>query len=257
MNKLVWLARLAPVILAVLLMVGFIGVSWGAQRPTVTISVILDPSSGDIEALRPWSTSVLSAASGIFDAQVGVELRTAYVDVNHVSDTTQAVQLLYDVQRARSLNAMLYDTCMTLFFTGRNLNIGTVRYAGQASTGSLCRQHAVAVVNISYSFADVEVTAHEIAHVFGAPHDGEQECSDEPPRGFIMQSAGGYAERFSPCSVRVMTSAIAATPRLQSVASDPPPPIQNLQPHGAGSVDDALLGFLLGVAFLLYVQRRR
>nr|AIJ02113.2 metalloserrulase 5 [Tityus serrulatus] len=85
-----------------------------------------------------------------------------------------------------------------------NTNIGGV--ANYASVCHPCYKVGVGVY-YSYSYARVEVLAHEAAHLIGIPHDGEGEyygmlgaknCSVK--YGYFMGNAGKNHTKFSECS---------------------------------------------------------
>ena len=101
--------------------------------------------------------------------------------------------------------------------TGRNLDGDSV---GIAYSGTLCRTRYSASLAQAHNSATVDglITAHEIAHVFGAPHDGEGQCAAIPQDQFIMSAVlNSQATEFSQCSLDQMAPLIAEAPCLEAV----------------------------------------
>lgn len=194
-------------------------------------------------------------AVGVIGRQLPLDI-TVYVEsVAHVADDTNPSALVNAVSWYASNQTYSKRVGVTVFLTKRVLGVGSQRFRGFTYLGSAYSGGAVVIQMIGDGY-DYEVIAHEIAHTLNAPHDGEGACKDEPnPFGFIMQAYMSGSEVFSECSLREIKSFLTARSDVFYPAP-PPPPVQNLG-RAAGSFDDALLGFLLGVAFFAYAQRRR
>jgi len=89
--------------------------------------------------------------------------------------------------------------------TGRDLDGSTV---GIAYIGSLCQARFSVSVSQGVATLASLVTAHEIGHNFGAPHDGEAAEPNEPvnpcastPRTFLMSPQLNGNDQFSQCSL--------------------------------------------------------
>jgi hypothetical protein len=149
----------------------------------------------------------LNSVDGIFSAQVGVELQVASVDLGGdltagLSATTVPGTLLEELARVRQGSADLSATGLTHLFTGRNLDGQTT---GIAYQHALCSRRFGASLTMAHNSAalDALITAHEIGHVFGAPHDGTQQCASTPQDQYIMTPTftDTSVTSFSQCSL--------------------------------------------------------
>jgi hypothetical protein len=148
------------------------------------------------------------------------------------------------------------DTGLTHLFTGRQLDGNS---AGIAYTDALCSQRFGASLTMAHSSAtlDALVTAHEIGHVFGAPHDGAGQCASTPQGQFIMTpTLTTSVTNFSQCSLDQISavidsySCLVALPPPGPEPPAPPPPAPPTEGGGSGgggggSLDPALLLLLL------------
>ena len=146
-------------------------------------------------------------------------------------------------------------TGLTHLFTGRQLDGDT---AGVAYTLALCSQRFGASLTMAHSSAalDTLITAHEIGHVFGAPHDGTDECASTPQNQYIMTPMlTTSVTSFSQCSLDQINavidscSCVVALPPPGPAPPPPPapPPGDDGGGGGGGSLDPSLLLFLLAL----------
>ena len=107
-------------------------------------------------------------------------------------------QYRVDAQQAQGL---------THLYTGHDLESNTV---GIAYTKALCNPRFGAGLTqaSNNAYFDSLVAAHEIGHNFGAPHDGEGDCSAQTG-SFIMASTLNGSDTFSPCSLELMQAHMA------------------------------------------------
>ncbi|MGB7213651.1 MAG: hypothetical protein WBE98_01160 [Gammaproteobacteria bacterium] len=61
------------------------------------------------------------------------------------------------------------------------------------------------------------ITAHEIAHVLGAPHDGEGDCVGTPAT-YLMAPILNYSHEFSQCSIQQMSNALGRAACLKALS---------------------------------------
>jgi hypothetical protein len=204
----------------------------------------------------------LNNVDGIFTSQVGVELRVESVTIDGnilagLSSTTDANDLLDDLGRLRQQTPSLAATGLTHLFTGRQLDGDT---AGVAYTLALCSQRYSASLAMAHSSVtlDTLITAHEIGHVFGAPHDGTDQCASTPQNQYIMTPMlSTSVTSFSQCSLdqinKVIDSyaCVKALPPVDPVTPTPPtpPPADDGGggSGGGGTLDPTLLLILLAL----------
>jgi len=178
---------------------------------------------GSDDAARDAMLTRVNIVDGIFSDQAGVAIEVASVDLSAqlgaaLDVSTDPPILLDSLGRLREQTSSLNSRGLTHLFTGRNLDGDSV---GIAYSGTLCRTRYSASLAQAHNSATVDglITAHEIAHVFGAPHDGEGECAATPQNQFIMSPVlNSQATTFSQCSLEQMAPMIAEAPCLEPVS---------------------------------------
>jgi hypothetical protein len=187
-----------------------------------------------------------------------------------LSDTTSSSALLESLAQLRQNAAALSGTGLTHLFTGRRLDGDT---AGIAYTDALCSRRFAASLTMANSSAVIDslITAHEIGHVFGAPHDGAERCASTPQNQFIMTpTLNTSISSFSQCSLDEINAVLASyscVVDLPAPAPTPPTPTPPAPPPGdggggggdgggGGSVDPTLLLFLLALRAVRSKWRR-
>jgi uncharacterized repeat protein (TIGR01451 family) len=171
---------------------------------------------------EPAVLARMNIVDGIFTSQVGVHLAVRSV-TTFPADTdpftgTDPSTVLGQLATYRRDTPAQQATGLTHLMTGRNLDGDTV---GIAYLGGLCTTRNSA----SLSEANTGVTtsaliaAHEIGHVFGAPHDNETGSACETTAAtFLMAPRLNSSSTFSTCSLAQMSPNVATRSCLSTVA---------------------------------------
>jgi hypothetical protein len=215
----------------------------------------------------------LNNVDGIFSSQVGVELQIDSVNLGGevaagLPATTDPGALLEGLGRLRQQTPALSATGLTHLVTGRRLDGDS---AGIAYTLSLCSSRYAASLTTAHNDAalDTMIIAHEIGHVFGAPHDGAQQCAATPQGQYIMTpTLNSSITSFSQCSLDQINAVIesyacvvpvpAPAPTPEPAPPAPPaPPAGDGGGGGGGWLDPALLLVLLALGAARSSPRKR
>jgi len=236
----------------------------GVAAEGVEISILADAAylarySSETQA-RDAILTRLNNVDGIFSSQVAVTLQVESLEIAGgitagLSATTDSNALLEELGLLRRETPALVATGLTHLFTGRNLDGDT---AGVAYTLALCSpRYAASLTQAHNSTAlDTLITAHEIGHVFGAPHDGSKQCASTPQNQYIMTPMlSTSVTEFSQCSLDEIDKVLDSYSCVKSVApAEPAPPVPPAPPPanddgggGGGSLDALLLLLLLAL----------
>jgi hypothetical protein len=255
----------------------------GEATEGVRISILGDPDylgrySSEAEA-RDAILTRMNSVDGIFSSQVGVELQVESVNLARdasagLSASTDPGTLLEELAHVRQGNSALSATGLTHLFTGRRLNGQTT---GIAYRHALCSRRFGASLAMAHSSAalDALITAHEIGHVFGAPHDGTERCASTPQGQYIMTPTfnGTSITSFSQCSldqIDAVLDSYACVVDLPPTDPEPPPTPPPSPPPGdggtggggdsgggGGSLDPSLLLLLVALGAARLPRTRR
>ncbi|HEY6644611.1 M12 family metallo-peptidase [Povalibacter sp.] len=159
--------------------------------------------------------SRINIVDGIYTSQLQLEIQIPTFNINdsvasQLSSTTTPGTLVDELGLLRQRTPVLRARGLTHLFTGRDLDGQTV---GIAYNASLCgSRYGVGLTQTSRAVTiDALVTAHEIGHNFGAPHDGEKECAATPQGQHLMSpSVSTNATTFSDCSLEQIRPRIQA-----------------------------------------------
>lgn len=217
------------------------------------------------EDLEAYLLAQLNIIDGVFRNQVGLEVAAHSITLftrpeqDPFSQTNDASQLLDELSAWRIGNPWQRQTALTHLFTGRDLERRTV---GLAYLDTLCNRRYSASLSESRSAASFAalIAAHEIAHVLGAPHDGDREgaCADVTGN-FLMAPRINGSQQLSACSIAQILPRIEAASclvRLAPASGNPPSaPVDSGGGGGGGALAVTAL-VLLGLWVLCRVCRR-
>ena len=150
----------------------------------------------------------MNNVDGIYSEQLGVQITVQTVetfsDSNDPFTTSVPGYLLDQLGVYRASTPAQNSQGLTHMFTGRNLDSSTV---GIAYRDRLCSARFGAGLSEGRRGATTDslIAAHEIGHVFGAPHDGESGSACASVSGsFIMAPSQNGSNQFSSCSLDIM-----------------------------------------------------
>ena len=196
----------------------------GALADYAFFDRIGDESAATIEAM-------FETVDGIYTDQLGVSIELSEIIVSTTdvgepfSDDRNASKLLGQLSEWRAQNQSRY--ALTHLITNRRIqnddgeNIAGISYLGSPARAGVCGPRTGASISewISRPMTAL-VIAHEIAHNFGAPHDGEipepgdtpNPCATEPQNVYLMSPmiSNTSINTFSQCSIEQMSRVLAA-----------------------------------------------
>lgn len=219
----------------------------------------------DGENVEPNLLARLNLIDGLFANQLGVHITASSTTLfrryseEPFSRTTDADRLLGELANWRGGDSGQRATGLTHLFTGRNLDGRTV---GMAFIDALCSRRystSLSQATASTTFAAL-IAAHEIGHVFGAPHDGETgtACATTPT-DFLMAPRINGSQQFSQCSLEQIAPTLGAASCLVPIQSgggtfDPEEPSRG---GGGGSLGLVLPGVLAALALRRHWRRHQ
>lgn len=164
----------------------------------------------------------LNNVDGIYSSQLGLQINVPSIDFgDSLSTATSASSLLNELGDLRRRSPELYSRGLTHLFTGRDLDGTTV---GIAFISSVCdRQYGAGLTEARNRSVWTEslITAHEIGHNFGAPHDGDPDeaCASTPTGAFLMSSSINGSSTFSSCSLGIIQPKAANASCITALAA--------------------------------------
>ncbi len=194
-----------------------------ATLPTRRLSVAL-VADAELSALDGTFTEAnmlarLNIIDGIFASQVGVRIAAASTTLltaaNQPFSGTNPSTLLQQLRLYRTGSGTQQTAGLSHLMTGRNLDERTV---GIAYIEGLCNDRYGASLSEARSGVsfDALIAAHEIGHVFGAPHDGEGACASTPQDRLMATQINGNTT-FSACSLEQMAPVVARAACLSPI----------------------------------------
>jgi uncharacterized repeat protein (TIGR01451 family) len=170
----------------------------------------------------------LNTIDGVFASQVGVHIQagapTLLDAATQPFSSTDPGTLLTQLRDYRGASATQKAMGLSHLMTGRDLDGQTV---GIAFLSDVAKGIALCSSRFSASLSearrslvyDALIAAHEMGHVFGAPHDGEtdptanQACA-AVPTSFLMAATLNGSQTFSSCSLTQIAPVVEAAKSL-------------------------------------------
>jgi len=204
----------------------------------------------------------LNIIDGLFASQLGVRISAGSISIytryedEPFGRTTNPEHLLDELSAWRNNDAGQRESGLTHLFTGRNLNGRTV---GMAFTDALCHRRystSLSQATASVNFSAL-IAAHEMAHVFGAPHDGDDAgaCATTPT-DYLMGPRINGSQQFSQCSLEQMAPQVQVASCLAPIPTGWPAEIPEPSTQGGGGALPPWLPALLGLLAVARLRRR-
>jgi len=171
--------------------------------------------------------SIMNQVDGIYQAELGVTLHVAQTVVFSSADpfgtSTDPSTLLNSFTSYKGTpNSPIYSSDVAHLFTRRDLNGSVI---GIAWMSTLCGGSYASGLSQDFTTDNkslVLLTAHELGHNFGAPHDNQSgsDCASTP-FGFIMNPyvSDSLALQFSDCSLAHINPVVSGATCLSAVTS--------------------------------------
>jgi uncharacterized repeat protein (TIGR01451 family) len=193
----------------------------------VTVALIADAELVTQDGVNTQANMLarLNIVDGIFATQVGVRVQSASTTLLSAVDQTftgtTPATLLDQLRDYRVATTLQQGAGISHLMTGRNLDGQTV---GIAFLDSVCDRRfsdSLSEARNSVNF-DALIAAHEMGHVFGAPHDGDNSAAcAAAPAGLLMAPQLNGSSTFSACSLEQIAMVVARAQCLATVdASD-------------------------------------
>lgn len=247
-----------------------------SDAQTLEASIVTDWETvqyyGSVEETRKVIEATVVYADAILDDYFGIPIEVTYIDIPaSASEDTIAshrhvdflLESLFDY-RINNENHFYSDT--TIMFTKRDLTRGTQNLGGVAYIGSVCTAKSLSIVELTDNGLDGETLAHELAHVLGAVHDGEEPCEHEPSYGYLMSpnlySGNSHPSQCTIDTIALHTQIFGNCLNEVNLAPTPITPTPTEKRGGGGVMDIYFLLMLIAVILrspleLIWMSRRQ
>lgn len=157
----------------------------------------------------------LNIVDGIFSEQVGVKISVNEIRIltdNGPLTSTDSEELI--VAYRNYVTNSYNNPGASHLFTGKDLDGGTI---GIAYVGAICNEFAIGLTQ-RFGANTALVTAHELGHNFGAPHDNQSGSACVATPGiYLMNPSINGSDQFSDCSLSQMAPLVNSGACLVSV----------------------------------------
>ncbi|MFA3791766.1 M12 family metallo-peptidase [Aliiglaciecola sp. SL4] len=176
----------------------------------ILVSLVAD---AEFEAGDPLDAATemlieMNVVDGIFSEQVGVQVTVDDIRVLEDNGTLTMTDAEDLIVAYRTYVAVSYNNPgLSHLFTGKDLDGGTI---GIAYVGAICNSYSVGVTQ-RFGSNTALITAHEIGHNFGAPHDNQSGSACAATNGgFLMNPSINGSDQFSDCSLSQMDALVSS-----------------------------------------------
>lgn len=249
----------------------FFAASSFAETRVLEVSVVTDWETvlhyTSIDEIESRIGSTFGHANNIFVDQLNIDIKITHIDI----PTTEAEDKLINGTLVGNLANSLIDyrnenvehanADVTVLLTKRNIIATHSNTLGYAMTGKICTTSSVVIVELLDNGLDYLTLAHELAHVLGALHDGNEPCENETKTGWLMSSLIHKATPFlSQCSIETINLKIDTSggclfeDNTTIIETTPPNPF--VEAGGGGSTDIIFL-LLLFIMVVTTTQSTR
>ena len=175
---------------------------------------------------RATLLSILNIVDGIFIKHVGIQVNAASIKIFETeADPFTAFDgsaLLDELENYKDTTPEIRALGAAQLFTGRDLTDpqgATAQRIGIANLGKLCSaRYSTGVVQATFGTGmNAVIFAHELGHIFGAPHDNVPGACAGVSTYYIMAPSINGSHEFSSCSVEQMLPAIAGAACLRDL----------------------------------------
>lgn len=181
----------------------------------VSVALVADAELSALDGAQTETNMLarLNIVDSIFASQLGVHLQAGSLTVLGSTDapppTVVPGDLLAWLRDFRAASTQQRASGLSHLMTGRDLDGRTVGIAYITGLCSASFGSSLSQVT-GNTQTDALVAAHEIGHVFGAPHDGDTEgaCASTPTT-FLMAPQISNSSIFSSCSLEQMQPALS------------------------------------------------
>ncbi|MEP4890445.1 MAG: M12 family metallo-peptidase [Aliiglaciecola sp.] len=176
----------------------------------ILVSLVADAEfeAGDPQDAATEMLIEMNVVDGIFSEQVGVQVTVDDIRVLEDNGTLTMTDAEDLIVAYRTYVAVSYNNPgLSHLFTGKDLDGGTI---GIAYVGAICNSYSVGVTQ-RFGSNTALITAHEIGHNFGAPHDNQAGSACAATNGtFLMNPSINGSDQFSDCSLSQMDALVSS-----------------------------------------------
>jgi hypothetical protein len=246
----------------------FLAMTVNAQ--TVTVSIVTDWQTvyfyGSPQATRDAINVRMDGVRRIYKDELQFDINVILIDIpsneseDAVAVDTHAETLLVKMQDFRSKSSQHSKSNLTMLLTTRDIVRDKI---GIAQKKSVCTNSAAGIAEVGGNdWADSLLIAHEMGHILGADHDGEEgsSCATAPYNTIMTYLPWAIgSDKFSQCSIDRIKEQVThnCTKPVETAPVTPSPPTQASTTQSGGGGGSFGPGFLLCLIGLMFFGRKK